>query len=152
MSAIPREQLTPKFVPSRFSRARFHSGESVLAIGGAGDKTLVLLFQPSDGRRPVEVSASSERGAAAVGTENHVGVPIASERRGVELVYHDGMWAPGPGPQQVQLGSTMIHWETSLCHSIAATTSTGTVSVRAARDVDFETLLRITESVPAIGG
>lgn len=145
------EDLAPGFVPERFSRRRAHAGENVRSLSGGGAAgTVVLFFDKAEPHSPVEVAASPDPAAQLAGTEERPGVKVDLDVPGVEAVYHDGQWAPGPGPGQISNGEVTLHWSTKGAHSITARVGGESVTVRAPKSVDLDGLLEIARSVPAI--
>ncbi len=94
---------------------------------------------------PLMVSRVPEPNVTISAAENHLGEPVDLGRPGTAAVYHDGLWAPGPGPEQWTLGSVTLHWEASAVHSLTVHWSGGTFGIRGARThgVTREDLIRI---------
>jgi hypothetical protein len=89
-----------------------------------------------------------ERDIMLTGTTNRVGMPVTVN--GKAGVYHDGMWMPGPGPDEVRFEPNgTAHWGRDLVHSITIHTEEGVFGVRAPRMSvpHLDTLVQIMSTV-----
>lgn len=148
--------ISPSYVPDEFTfRRRLEGSET----GGFGDDpTQVGLiytrgWDHTDSAYPLIVYAAQPVETDLAATENRPGVPVDLGIPGVQAVYHDGLWAFGPGEAQVNLeGGVTIHWERSGAHSITIYSPDGTYAVRAPKDtVAFDELARVAKSLNIAG-
>jgi hypothetical protein len=146
------EEIPPSSVPEGFAFRRRLEG----ADAGGFEKeqaqvTLVYTrgWEHADFAHSLTVHATPATGSALAATEKHPGVPIGLGILSVRAVYHDGLWAPGPGEAEVDVGDGLtIHWERSAAHSITVHAADGTYAVRGPKDtMGMAELLRIAESL-----
>jgi hypothetical protein len=117
-------------------RSRFE-GEDAGGFPGSPDQ-LALIYTRGLGSDeavyPLLVYVAARGGAKElVGTEGRSGSSVDIGVSGVTAVYHDGMWAPGPGPDERRLGELIIHWDTGDAHSITVSGGGRLLGVRGAR-------------------
>ena len=99
----------------------------------------------------ITVCWAPQRNIMLTGTTNRVGTPVTVN--GLSGTYHDGMWMPGPGPDEVRFEPDGIaHWGRDLVHSITLKTADGVYGVRAPRTIvpHLDGLVRIMSSVHMI--
>jgi hypothetical protein len=83
-----------------------------------------------------------------MGTENHPGEAVELGIPSSTAVYHDGLWSPGSGAMERDLGGTRIHWDRSVAHSITVRTPDGTYAVRAPKEkVGVAELVELVKSL-----
>ncbi len=100
----------------------------------------------------ITICWAPQRNVMLTGTTNRVGTPVTVN--GLPATYHDGMWMPGPGPEQVTFEPDgMAHWGRDLVHSLTLKTSDGVYGLRAPRSVvpHVDGLARIMSSVQVLG-
>ena len=82
----------------------------------------------------ITICWAPQRNTMLTGTTNRVGTPVTVN--GLSAIYHDGMWMPGPGPEQVRFEPDgMAHWGRDLVHTITLKTSDGVYGLHAPRTV-----------------
>lgn len=146
--------LRPGYVPSGFRLAGQVFGRASCGFGATDEQT-VLFYRRGvtyqDAVLPLAlhvapVSAATELGA----TERRPGTVIDLDIDGVTAVYHDGIWAPGPGDDEQALGGVVFHWDRSTVHSITVRTLRHVVGIRGPMHcgVDLPELVRIARSLP----
>lgn len=148
--------IPPSYVPSGFEFRREIGG---INAGGFGENpTQVGLLYARDwssfGLENLLVAYAAEPGAGDLdATEHRSGQQVDVDIGSAEAVYHDGLWAPGPGEAEVDLGEgVVIHWERSITHSITIYAPKGSYAIRAPMDtVPFDELVRVAKSLN-IGG
>jgi hypothetical protein len=122
-------------------------------MGFSGDATQVSLvytrsWDPSEMLYPLTVHLSSDKEVALIGTEGGPGVRVNTQR-GNEAIYHDGMWALGPGEDERRAGGAVVHWRRGDAHSLTVRTDDLVVAVRGApsRGVGVAALSRVLDSI-----
>jgi len=117
-------------------RSRFE-GEDAGGFPGSADQ-LTLIYtrgmSSDDAVYPLLVYVAARGGATElVGTEGRPGSNVDVGVSGVTAVYHDGMWALGPGPDERRLGELTLHWDTGEAHSVTLNGGDRLLAVRGAR-------------------
>lgn len=127
--AVGYESLEPSYVPVAFKRYGSAKGASSGEFWDT-EEQLVVRYRPgngSDRSRTLTVCWAADQDRELMGTRGRRGVPV--DVYGVEAVYHDGQWQPGPGPEQVDLATGPLHWDRRE-HSITMRTERGVFAVR----------------------
>jgi hypothetical protein len=142
---------TPSYLPAGY---RFRSTLRGQAAGGfAGTEEQVTHIYTRGAERDdftnrLAVHLGTTDGPL-FGTEGHPGRPIELALDAALATYHDGMWMLGPGPDERQVGEILLHWDTSVAHSISVRFPRFSIAVRGARGrgVDLGELLRVSRSL-----
>lgn len=143
---------TPSSIPPDYRFAERVNGGQCF---GRGPNQLSLFYrrstQSDDYHYPIVVYIAPPASTELSATEGGPSQSVDLNLPGVTAVYHDGMWAPGPGANVQDLGGqTLIHWETlNGFHSITAYGPNNTFAVRGPknRGVAFADLLNIAKSL-----
>jgi hypothetical protein len=105
-------------------------------------------WEVEDWNSPLTIHASPAGEGILAGTENRPGEPVDLGIPSATAVYHDGLWAPGSGEDERDLGDVIIHWDRTNAHSITIRASNGTYAVRAPKaDVAFDELVEVARSL-----
>ena len=140
--------LEPSYVPSPFKHFGTVEGDPAGEFWDDPNQIAVRYRRATSfAYLPITIAWTPRPNATLVGTDQRVGDPV--KVHGLTARYHNGTWAPGPGPEQVDTPVGPLHWETSLEHSITLHTASGSFAVRAPRDSvrDSAELARIISSV-----
>ncbi len=148
----PTQLPTPSYLPSGYLLAERVDGAEGF---GSGPNQVSLFYrrslQSDDVHYPLVVYIAPSGSAELAATEGGPSQPLDLNVPAVTAVYHDGMWAPGGGDSEKNIGGqTVIHWEgASGFHSITAHTATNTFGVRAPknRGVGFDELVKVVRSL-----
>jgi hypothetical protein len=149
------QEFRPAYVPSGFRLAGQVIGRASFGFGSTEQQTALFYRRGSDYQDallPLTVHVAPVATDAVLGsTELRPGTIVELDLRGVTALYHDGIWAPGPGDDEQGLGGVVIHWDRSTVHSITVRTSQYMVGIRGPkyRGVDYSELARIARSLPA---
>lgn len=127
----------PTYVPNGYQLRRRVSGSNTIpGFRGASSETTFWYTrgqQGDDWAFPILVTiASSDAGELAT-VENHPGQAIALSAS-LSAEYKDGMWASGPGEDQIGSGADVAHWERGTAHALIARTAERAIAVQAPRD------------------
>jgi hypothetical protein len=126
------QNYRPTALPAGFVLRRELAGPSACAFRDSPDQIALIYttgWTPSEFRTHLFVALDGLPATPLVGTELREGDLIPSAEG--DAVYHDGMWAPGPGEDQRDIGPVAIHWERSTFHSVLIATKNCVVAVRA---------------------
>jgi hypothetical protein len=144
---------TPNYVPAGYRSWTTVLGRDAGGFGVESDDQYSMTYargpMPDDKPSTLLIYRGPVDSGALMGTELHAGESMDIGVAGAASVYHDGMWAPGPGPEERRVGKqTVIHWERSIRHSVTVRTSTGVVGVRGPKAVlDVDELAKIARSL-----
>lgn len=143
--------IPPSYVPTGYKLRRKAEGSQA---GGFGEEpTQVALiytrgWEQGDFTSALAIYVTQSTKAVLFATEKHPGLPLDFGASSVRAVYHDGLWAPGPGEIEQHLGDVTIHWVRSVAHSITIYSPNGTYAVRGPKEtIGFDELLRIAKSL-----
>jgi hypothetical protein len=154
MPPVPIEQVRPSYVPSGFTLRSTDYGAAWQGFYEVDEQEMLEYVNGSNFTWPLFVAAAEPHGKAEFfGTEERQGAPIDIGVHGARAVYHDGIWAAGPGPDQRAAGSVTIHWQTGICHSITARKGNRVYAVRGSTTtgVTVDELIKVTRSLPFPG-
>ncbi len=141
-------------VPKGFQLIGREQGISAGEFWGSDDQIAIRYRQPRTMwglGSEITVCWTSQRNIMLTGTTNRVGMPVTVN--GLPGTYHDGMWMPGPGPDEVRFEPNgTAHWGRDLVHSITLKTSGGAYGLRAPRTLvpNLDDLIRIMSSVQVL--
>lgn len=149
------QALPPTYIPSGYALRRQLEGSDAAGFGeGANQVALVYTrgWEHVDFAKSLSVYVAPQGAPALAATENHPGLPVDLGISSVQAVYHDGLWAPGSGEMERNLGDLIIHWDRSVAHSITIWGTDGTYAVRASKDgVTLDELIRVATSLRLAG-
>jgi hypothetical protein len=116
-------------------------------------RTLVLTrgWAQSDTHFPLLVHLSHAEAGPLIGTEGRDGEQMDLGAEHGDAVYHDGIWMPGPGRDQVSDAGVVVHWNRHDVHSVTVRTMTRTIGIRGTRrrGVLTEDLRRLARALAA---
>jgi hypothetical protein len=142
---------TPSYIPPGYELRRQINGEMAEGFGRDADQ-IALIYTRSwaneDWVFPLTVYVAGHPGRILVATEQHAGDVVKLSVPKVNAVYHDGMWAPGPGDDEQHVAAAVFHWNRNEVHSITVVSQVKTYAVRGPRQrgVAFGELIKIAES------
>ncbi len=154
MPPVLIEDVRPKYVPDGFTLRSANYGDAWEGFYGADEQIILEYVRGSDFTWPLMVAAAKRRGETEFfGTGERTGAPIDINVSGAHAVYHDGIWAPGSGPDRRAAGEVIIHWQRDICHSVTARKANRIYAVRGstATGVTVDELVKITRSLPFDG-
>jgi hypothetical protein len=145
--------MHPSFVPSNYHFAREISGQAAMAFGDTDDQIAYFYVTgPSfvEASFPIVICAAANPSKRQLGaTEGREGTDVVIGSPPRTAVYHDGMWAAGDGPSPRVTGDVVIHWDTTVVHSLTIDSGDVVAAVRVPREsVDLATLKQIATSLP----
>jgi hypothetical protein len=147
--------LQSQAVPEGFQLIGREQGISAGEFWGSEEQIAIRYRQPRTlwglGSE-ITICWAPQRNIMLTGTTNRVGTPATVN--GLTGTYHDGMWMPGSGPDEIRFEPNGIaHWGRDLVHSITLKTSDGVYGLRAPRTVvpHPDGLVSIMSSVHALG-
>jgi hypothetical protein len=141
----------PAHVPYGYQYAFRVEGEAAAGFWGNADQVLLTYSFHKEPSYPLSVYAAAATGDPTLqGTEHRAGTPVDLGVPGVSAIYHDGLWAPGPGRDQHVVGQFVLHWDDQEWHSITIRTRDRVYAVRGARSngVTFDELASVARSLP----
>jgi hypothetical protein len=145
------DSLQPQFVPAGFHLAGRGQGLQVGEFWGSHEQIFIryrMSRQVWGLGAEITVCWAPERDLMLTGTTNRVGMPVTVN--GKSGVYHDGMWMPGPGPDEVKFEPNgTAHWGRDFVHSITVHTEEGVFGLRVPRASvpHLDTLVEIMSTV-----
>ena len=147
--------IKPEHLPSGYAWRRQLEGASAQVLGRHPDQVVLVYtlgWSQEDWNVPLVVAGAPAGAPPLLGTERRRGRRVDIGIPGVEAVYHDGIWALGPGPDERRFGHGLIHWDSSTVHSLTIRHSGMTWAVRGpkTRGADFRTLVRMARSTVAL--
>jgi hypothetical protein len=148
------DSLQPGFVPEGFRLFGKEQGIYVGEFWGSREQIALHYRKPRQMwglGSEITICWAPEKNLMLTGTTNRVGVPVTVN--GMPGVYHDGMWMPGPGPEEVKFEPNgTAHWGRDLVHSITMHTSEGVFGLRAPRTSvpHLESLVQIMSTMSTI--
>jgi hypothetical protein len=143
---------TATYIPEGFRfRRKFH-GDTGLGFPGERDQVTHVYTRSSDPTGifyPLTVHVASAQGLRLPGTEENPGRPLLIDGSTARAVYHDGLWARGPGEDERPFGEEVLHWDRSDLHSATLALPGRTLAVRGprSRSVGISELTRILASL-----
>jgi hypothetical protein len=144
----------PSYVPPGYSLALELIGASAVGLGRSPDQRVLIYRQGAaldDAVHSLAIYVAPAGTAEALGgTEHREGRPVELPGTSARAVYHNGMWAPGPGPEQRESGPLVLHWNSAVAHSLTVFGTNLVFGIRGAktRGVSFSELVRIAQSLP----
>lgn len=146
----PIEDVRPTYLPSGFTLRSANYGSDWQGFYGVEEQSVLEYVNGSNFVSPLFVAAAKPHGKTEFfGTEEMAGSPMELDVPGTRAVYHDGIWAAGPGPGERSAGSVVIHWQEGICHSITTRKDDRIYAVRGstASGVTVEELVKVTLSL-----
>ncbi|SRR5216683_2013645 len=140
--------LEPGYIPAPFKRYGVVEGILAGEFWGSEDQVAVRYRRGNSfGLQALTVCWEPSMDRVLVGTDHHAGVPV--KIKGSEARYHDGSWAPGPGPEQIRTPVGPLYWDRTREHSLTLRIGRGVFAVRCPRDgvPDPSELVRIMSSM-----
>jgi hypothetical protein len=144
---------TPEYVPEGYRSWTTVLGRDAGGFGVTSDGQYSMTFargpMPDAKADTLLIYRGPVGSGDLMGTQRHAGEPMDIGVADTSTVYHDGMWAPGPGPEERRVGKqTVIHWERSIRHSLTVRTSSQVLGVRGPKAVlDVDELAKIARSL-----
>jgi hypothetical protein len=144
--------LHPEYIPDGFGLAARLHGINVGEFWGSEDQVAIHFRQR---RTPhgwqITICWAPEQELMLTGTTGHEGAAVIVN--GQEAIYHDGMWTPGPGPDQVSVGEDgSAHWGRDGVHSLTMHSDRGVFALRCPKQSvpGLDEMIKIMSSVPAL--
>jgi hypothetical protein len=124
----------PRYVPTGYRYGFRVEGEAAAGFWGNADQVLLNYTFHKEPSFPLTIFAAAAAGGDVLhGTEHRTGMPVDLGVPGVSAVYHDGLWATGPGRDQQVVGQFVLHWDDREWHSITIRARDRVFAVRGAR-------------------
>ena len=127
--------VRPAYVPPGYRLVAELAGPRANGFPDAGEDQSALSYWPT-GREvptfPLMIHAATASRGVLFATEQQPGTPVSVGTEGWHALYHDGMWAPGPGPEEQRVGEYVIHWQRGRVHSLTVTRGEWAYGVRGA--------------------
>jgi hypothetical protein len=143
--------LHADYMPEGFGLATRKHGLKVGEFWGSSEQVAIHFRQPLSAHgMQITICWAPEKDLMLTGTTGHDGVTVIVN--GNEAVYHDGMWTPGPGPEQVIVGNGAVHWGRDGVHSLTVHTDRGAFALRCPRQAvpGLGEMIKIMSSIPAL--
>jgi hypothetical protein len=155
MSTSPfNSSAEPSYVPDGYKLRSRIDGAAARAFGPNPDQVELIYttgWQDDAWAYPLLVCLTPVGPATLAATERHPGQPTDIAVPGATAVYHDGLWALGPGEDERRLDpQSVIHWDRIVAHSVTVVWAGGVYAVRGAktRGVGVDELVRVVKSLP----
>jgi hypothetical protein len=141
----------PSYVPPGYTLRRRFDGADARGFGRTDDQCVLIYTSDwSDEAWHHALAVYQGHGGSLqlANTRGHAGERVDLGLADVQAIYHDGVWAPGPGPQQRTLGQALIvHWDSALAHSVTVRARDLVVAVQGPKtSLDRTVLARMAES------
>jgi len=147
-------EFHPRVLPSGYIHRSTLLGADAHGFRGASEQTALVYTFADDWTHPLIIHVASTDGAQELfATENHDGSGVSLKGGSLKATYHDGLWAPGSGPEQRSIGEGLtIHWMRDSFHSLTVARNDLIVGVRGARTraIRLNDLVVVTEAIPAL--
>lgn len=153
LTPTPNFDVEPGYVPPGYRLTTRLEGRGANAFGGAGDDQLLLSYKRSDAEVavfPLVIYAARDSDGILFATEQRPGRPLSLGIKGVRAHYHDGMWAPGSGPDEQRIDDDItIHWSRGGVHSITGVAGRMAMAVRGpvTEATSFDELVAVARSL-----
>ena len=146
-------RIQPAILPPDYSLRATRIGDEVDGFLGATDQVAFIYTLADDWTHPLMINFATGGGSLDLfATETRPGESVALRSGTVQARYHDGMWAPGPGFAEQQLGELLIHWMQDTMHSLTVNGQNESIGVRGsrARGIRLTDLVTVAESLPTL--
>ena len=138
----------PAYVPEGYEFRQLIEGVDAAGFHDLDDQVTLFYTKGTsieDWRTPLVVCQAAVDGVPLFGTESHDGTSVGIGD--LSGVYHDGMWAVGPGPDERRVGKVVFHWGTGVVHSVTVGANGTTYGIRGPSAISRDELTAVAASL-----
>lgn len=146
----------PSYVPPGYKLRQTIEGPAAMGFGLDPNQVghfYVHGYTDEEIHTPLSVFMGPPGAPPLAATEHRPGQPVDIGVPNVTALYHDGMWVPGPGEDQQNVGPGVLHWERAVAHSLTVHAPDGVYAIRGGKRIGagIDELVKVAKSLFGAG-